>query len=141
MIGYDEIFRLSGTTLHKRLLISIIFLVLQHHLVIKVENQVTKLELALYHQAIGDFHYITRKLLIHEKYLLPKFANSDYAYLLIIFYFSGFPNFPVTGSSSSPPSYDSSISSYDAPILDDNSYTAKVSRVYYLLYLVFFSIF
>ena len=44
----------------------------------------------------------------------------------ILFYFSGFPNFPVTGSSSSPPSYDSSISSYDAPILDDNSYTAKV---------------
>jgi len=39
--------------------------------------------------------------------------------------YSGFPNFPVTGSSSSPPSYDSSISSYDAPILDDNSYTAK----------------
>jgi len=39
--------------------------------------------------------------------------------------YSGFPNFPVTGASASPPSYDSSISSYDAPILDDNSYTAK----------------
>ena len=42
---------------------------------------------------------------------------------------SGFPNFPVTGSSASPPSYDSSISSYDAPILDDNSYTAKVQKI------------
>ena len=46
------------------------------------------------------------------------------------FCFSGFPNFPVTGSSSSPPSYDSSISSYDAPILDDNSYTAKVCKLF-----------
>jgi hypothetical protein len=36
--------------------------------------------------------------------------------------YSGFPNFPA---SAAPPSYDSSISSYDAPILDDNSYTAK----------------
>ena len=54
-------------------------------------------------------------------------VDQDSFYFRIIAYFSGFPNFPVTGSSSSPPSYDSSISSYDAPILDDNSYTAKVS--------------
>ena len=69
--------------------------------------------------------------------VLSKNVNQNSVYSQNIVYFSGFPNFPVTGSSSSPPSYDSSISSYDAPILDDNSYTAKVSRVYYAFSLAF----
>ena len=54
MMQYEENL-ISNTSLHKQLMISIIFLVLQHHLVTKVENQVTKQELELYHQAIGDY--------------------------------------------------------------------------------------
>eukprot|EP00095_Tigriopus_kingsejongensis_P011833 maker-scaffold412_size179788-snap-gene-0.20 protein:Tk11833 transcript:maker-scaffold412_size179788-snap-gene-0.20-mRNA-1 annotation:"kxy xw signal peptide domain protein" len=40
----------------------------------------------------------------------------------------GFPNFPGGVKLAQPPSYDNPISSYDAPIYNDNSYTAPVEE-------------
>ena len=37
----------------------------------------------------------------------------------------GFPNFPSAATAAPAPSYDNPISSYDAPIYNDNSYHAS----------------